>query len=791
MPINPTNGSSQFTAPYDILPNTIYTNPTNGFINGIGPYNIQTGQENWISVGLLNPTQLVAAASQFNGPYNIQTTQENIISIGILNPTNAASTIGQFTDPYNIQTARENIISTGILNPTNAATSQFIGPYNIQTEQENIIANSGLYAFNPTNIDPSQFVGPYNIQTNQENIISTGTSNPTNAAISQFTGPYDIQTEQEALIASSRLNPTFQAGPRDFNGAFDLGTDQENLIAGGTSNPTNASSQQFTGPFDLQTDQEFFVAGVTLNPTFANSRQFNGRFDLGTTQENLIAGGTLNLSIPANVPIYDNATRVFSNDSTPTLNYQSTGEIIRSDFNLNTNISLASVSAKLIGAASNVVGSQTGIPQLAQIGQSVTGRFANNSLSSTYFTLPISNLKLIPGVKYLDFRSVIPFKSINGEAPAFEDPNQAVAIAATRRIDGTAAFTRGNNPKAGIYALAAVSPVGAYSIFNLDGASVTGYGWGDHGNPYANRKDFTAMSHVATKWKKSPGLDPTTKKPIKGGFVITRNPLAMITAFRGDKVNVIDFGKRKLDGAYLWKPRSGNKLEKLADNISNKLNLTQDFIKFFFTGPDLFNGNTLTPEDDIIVFRAAITGLTDSYTANWSPINMVGRADPNYHYIGYSRDVSLNFDIYATDRDEVKPIYRKLNALAGYTAPTYNPDSIAMEGPWMRITIGDLYRQQPVVLTSLSYTFAVDAPWEINIENDDEMMQVPLKIGVQCSFNMVSDYLPRKGGRFYTLAKKFAPNSIPTEGKNNWLSDTDSAPLVIPPAAKTGQTYAG
>jgi hypothetical protein len=48
-----------------------------------------------------------------------------------------------------------------------------------------------------------------------------------------------------------------------------------------------------------------------------------------------------------------------------------------------------------------------------------------------------------------------------------------------------------------------------------------------------------------------------------------------------DKVTVIDFGKRKLAGAYLWKPRSENKLEKLADNISNKLNLTQDMDEIF------------------------------------------------------------------------------------------------------------------------------------------------------------------------------------------------------------------
>ena len=690
MPTNPTNGSSQFTAPYDILPNILYTNPT------------------------------LAA-----GP-----TLSSLTAVVLPNPTNGSS--------------------------------QFVAPYNIQTTQEDKIAN-GIIS-NPTNTSPGQFNGPYNIQTTQEDKIATGIiSNPTNAS-SQFNDPFDLQTIQEARIAKGRLNPTFQTAPGAFNRPFDLQTTQENIIAIGTSNPTNASLQQFVAPFNIQ-----------------------------TTQEAKIAKGTLNLSIPANVLMPDEFTRVYGSY-----------DIIRSDSNLNTNVSLSNVASKLLGAAANVVGSQMGIPQIAQIGQSFIGQFANNQLSSTYVTLPMQRLlKPLPGVKYLDFRSVPPIqgnadtKSLTDSesyknSEFFKKPSQTVALATSRRIDGTAAATRGSF-KAGVYAAASISPAGAYSVFNLDGASLTGYGWGDHDNPYANRKDFTAMSHVATRWK--PG--GTAKKgefkdkKYSGEFVSTRNPLAMITAFRGDKVNVIDFGKRTLAGAYLWKPKSKSKLEKLTDNISNKLNLTQDFIKFFFTGPDLYNGGKVKTEDDIIVFRAAITGLTDSYTANWNPVNMIGRADPNYHYTAFSRDVSLSFDIYATDRDEVKPIYRKLNALAGYTAPTYNTKSIAMEGPWMRLTIGDLYRQQPVVLTSLSYTFAVDAPWEINLEDDDEMMQVPLKIGVQCSFNMVSDYLPRKGGRFYTLAKQFAPNSVPREGKDNWLSDTDSAPIFIEPIAKTGELKAG
>jgi hypothetical protein len=530
-----------------------------------------------------------------------------------------------------------------------------------------------------------------------------------------------------------------------------------------STNPTTAASSQFTAPYDILPNPIF------TNPTTAASSQFTAPYDI---LPNII---NLNLSIPANVTIFPENVRAASSIN-----------IIRSDSNLNTNVSLASTAAKLLGVAANIVGSQTGIPQVAQIGQSFIGRFANNSLSSTYVTLPMERLlRPIPGLKYADFRSVIPIQgSVNSKSLTdsesyknsglFEKPSQLVAAATSRRIDGTASGLRGSW-KSVAYAAAAISPVGAYTIFNLDGAGSSGFGWGDHDNPYANRKDFTAMSHVATRWKKSKA--DSTGKLLPGGYVANINALAQITAFRGDKVNVIDFGKRKLAGAYLWKPRSGNKLEKLADNLSNKLNITQDFIKFFLTGPALYNGN-IDAEDDIIVFRAAITALSDSYTANWTPINMIGRADPNYHYSGFSRDVSLSFDIYATDRDEVKPIYRKLNALAGYTAPTYNPKSIVMEAPWMRLTIGDLYHQQPVVLTSLSYTFAFDAPWEINLENDPDMMQVPLKIGVQCSFNMVSDYLPRKGGRFYTLAKQFNENSTPLEGNDNWLSDTDSAPFV-------------
>ena len=120
----------------------------------------------------------------------------------------------------------------------------------------------------------------------------------------------------------------------------------------------------------------------------------------------------------------------------------------------------------------------------------------------------------------------------------------------------------------------------------------------------------------------------------------------------------------------------------------------------------------------------------------------------------------------------MKPMYRKLNYLASYTAPSYSDDTITMEAPWMRITIGDLLVHQPVILSSCYYTFTdSDTTWETNLVKDPSMMEVPFKVDVAVQFQVITDYLPQKGGRMYTLAKSFGENGIPLEGHDNWLSD--------------------
>jgi hypothetical protein len=410
-----------------------------------------------------------------------------------------------------------------------------------------------------------------------------------------------------------------------------------------------------------------------------------------------------------------------------------------------------------IGYAANVVGSFTGIPQVSNIATNLLSLGSSNV--PLYSTSPINQLYNIPGLAYNDFRSRKSKIGLGTSADIrLDGATTALSLTELKRTGGVVSW------KAALYAGASAAPGGVYNLFNRNGAGTFGYGWGDHGNPAALRRDFTSRSHVSSRWSFTANEWKTTV-----------NPLQLATPFRGDKVNVIDYrSAENLKHVYRWRTADSIFGIKGSENLAKSLGETRDFIKFYFTGPKLaphtINDNTVT--DNIIVFRATIGSITDSFQPTWTPVNMVGRADPNYHYTAFSRDLSMDFVIYATDRDELKPIYRKLNALAGYTTPDYNGNTIGLTGPWMRITVGDLFNQVPVVISSLSYTFGDnESPWEINIEDDPQNMQVPFKIQVSISFSVITDWLPQKGGQFYSLSKRFDKYGS-LVGSDNWLSDS-------------------
>jgi len=552
-------------------------------------------------------------------------------------------------------------------------------------------------------------------------------SNPTTGNESQFTNPFNILPDLKP-----GTNPTI--GATQFTNPYDILPNPSLLKA----NPTIGNNAQFSKPFNILPDRVYRspLSDGIASGQFTTPLQYGGQYNT--------------FDILPNVS-YINPTRNVTTDQFSRRNTEQ--NIAASNFApqsaVNTNLSSENVGTVALGTLAG----RLGVPFASQ----VVSTIGAGSMSTPYATLPLDKLKLIPGIKYADFRS-----RVSNVIKVVENPTNLLTV----RADGAFSILRntasGKKPwKSIAYAAASATPAGAYSIFNLNASGKFGYGYGDHDNPNALRNDFTIGSEVTTIWLRR------LKKDKPGTWI--PSPTDTVNPFRGDKVNVIDFSQRTEKEAYKWKPTLVNTAGVLGRIIASD-SLTQDFIKFYFTGPKLQNGLN-DVEDDIIVFRAAITSLGDSFNANWNPVNMIGRADPNYHYTGYTRDLSLNFDVYATSRDELKPIWRKLNALAGYTAPEYNNEDIALRAPWMRITIGDLFRQQPVVLNSLNFDYGTDASWEINIEDDQTNMQVPFKISVTCQMNLIMDYLPQKGGRFYTLAKRYNSEAAPIEGSDNWLSD--------------------
>jgi hypothetical protein len=152
-------------------------------------------------------------------------------------------------------------------------------------------------------------------------------------------------------------------------------------------------------------------------------------------------------------------------------------------------------------------------------------------------------------------------------------------------------------------------------------------------------------------------------------------------------------------------------------------------------------------------FRAFIDSFSDSYDADWSAIEYMGRAEKLYKYKGFGRKISMAFTVVAQSREEITAMYDKLNFLASSLAPEYL-DSLSsgyMAGNIAYITLGEYIYDQPGIITSLTFDIPEESPWEIGIDNAGERLsvkdvrQVPHMIKVTgFNFTPIHKFRPEK-----------------------------------------------
>lgn len=246
----------------------------------------------------------------------------------------------------------------------------------------------------------------------------------------------------------------------------------------------------------------------------------------------------------------------------------------------------------------------------------------------------------------------------------------------------------------------------------------------------------------------------------QGDLNANRTSYSIINSGSIDKINYLDV-KTVSNG-------EDGKVPSLVHTQDNES--SRDFIKFNF--------QIITPDDTTyLYFRAFLTQFDDNYQSSWDSTKYLGRAENFYTYQGFERSINIGFNIAAASRAEMKPLYRKMAALASVTAPTYGNDGRFMRGTIAKVTIGDYLYEVPGIIESVNYTWNTNYNWEIAFQNpdsdtDDDVQELPQIMDCSLTFKPIHTFIPQAVGKNRLLPYITNPDP-PGTGKAAFISNNE------------------
>ena len=150
-----------------------------------------------------------------------------------------------------------------------------------------------------------------------------------------------------------------------------------------------------------------------------------------------------------------------------------------------------------------------------------------------------------------------------------------------------------------------------------------------------------------------------------------------------------------------------------------------------------------------VQFRGTAKGITETFSPTWDSIKYNGRADQAYKYTTFERSLSFNFQVYATSRIDMKPIWTKLQYLSTMTMPQYGGEN-GYQGTLVRFRLGSLYNNKLAFIESLSYNMSDETPWEISMLGSNEPIgELPMGIDVTIGLKILGDVRPQLAQTVY------------------------------------------
>jgi hypothetical protein len=185
-------------------------------------------------------------------------------------------------------------------------------------------------------------------------------------------------------------------------------------------------------------------------------------------------------------------------------------------------------------------------------------------------------------------------------------------------------------------------------------------------------------------------------------------------------------------------------------------------------------------------------------------MSFIGRADKVYSYGGFSRNLSFNIQIVISSLKELAPTWQRINYMMTMCKPSnYTKDASSTGGdliydrfmvpPMFMLTLGDMYRDQPILFQSVTVTIPDDASWEtLNSDNSGTTWnymantiqakgatfgQVPREIELGITVHLLEKERAVVGGANFGHAPRTEDfsgwnyNTVPTDLITQWSSN--------------------
>ena len=150
--------------------------------------------------------------------------------------------------------------------------------------------------------------------------------------------------------------------------------------------------------------------------------------------------------------------------------------------------------------------------------------------------------------------------------------------------------------------------------------------------------------------------------------------------------------------------------------VDNSGKATKSTIEALF-GPDT-NPNQLIDfliydyvNKTAIPLRAYIQAFNEVVQPEYQDTFYIGRPERNIIYVGVRREANITLLIHAFNETELENIWRKINALTSLCFPGDYKNGF-MVPPFIKLTLGDIYSNQPAYIRSLSYQIDEQTTWE-------------------------------------------------------------------------------